>query len=61
MTSTSTSAETVTAVSAMKKKQDSILWEIQNAREAAELASLRKKPVASISFDIGNIVRYELP
>jgi len=52
----STSAGTVTAVSAINKKQDSVLWEIQNAREAAELASLRKKPVASISFDIGNII-----
>jgi len=41
----------------MNKKQDSILWEIQNAREAAELASLKKKPVASMSFDFGNIVK----
>jgi len=40
----------------MNKKQDSILWEIQNARDAVELASLTKKPVASISFDLGNFV-----
>jgi len=58
MASPPTSAVTVTAVSAMNKKQDSILWEIQNAREAAELASLRKKPVACISFDVGYIVSY---
>jgi len=58
MASTSTSAVIVTAVSAMNKKQDSILWEIQNAREAAELASLKKKPVACISFDVGNVVSY---
>jgi len=51
-----TSCSTATAVSAMIKKQDSILWEIRNAREAAELASLTKKPVASISFDVGNTV-----
>jgi len=58
MASGFTSAVRVTAVSAMNKKHNSILWEIQNAREAAELASLRKKPVATISFDVGNVVSY---
>jgi len=58
MASGSTSAVRVTAVSAMNKKHDSIVWEIQHAQEAAELASLRIKPVATISFDVGNVVSY---
>jgi len=50
------SSSTATAVSSISKKQDTVIWEIQNAREAAKLALLMEKPIASISFDVGEIV-----
>jgi len=52
------SSSVTTAISSWSKKQDTILWKIENAQEATELARRTKKPVASFSFDIGEIVSY---
>jgi len=52
----STYSVTATAVSSMNKKQDSILWEVKNVKEAAKLSELKQKPMASFSFGVGEFV-----